>query len=281
MAFGKYVGWISVFITNEDYYISCTEILQLIGTLFIMIFIMPELDTENAAVTLDPKVEELFRAGVHFGYAKMRRHPRMREFIAGVKSNVEIFNLEKVEELLEKALAFIEEIGKENGTILWVGTKAAAEESIRAVAQALGHPYVDRRWVGGTLTNFDVIHKRILYWQDLVTKQKTGELEKYTKQERLIIQKKIDRLAGTFDGLVNFQGTAKAMFIVDTIEETNALHEAKLKRIPIIALLNSDCDPEGISMPIPGNDNAPESIRFILSKAQEAYQRGKEHGNQS
>ncbi len=240
---------------------------------------MQQGDTDNTVVTLDPKVEELFRAGVHFGYAKTRRHPRMREFIAGVKSNVEIFNLEKVEELLGIALAYIEEIGKKQGVILWVGTKPSAGEFTRDVAKSLKHPYVDRRWVGGTLTNFKIIHKRVLHWQDLLTKQKTGELEKYTKQERLMIQKEIDRLSRAFDGLVNFDGSPHALFIVDTNEESNALHEALLKRIPIIALLNSDCDPKGVLYPIPGNDNAPESIRLVLEKAKEAYQKGAAHGN--
>ena len=129
---------------------------------------MSEEKSGDAQATIDPQLEELFRAGVHFGYARTRRHPRMREFIAGIKNNVEIFQLEKVWELFGHALTFIEDIGKQGKIILWVGTKPAANVVIRKIAEELGHPYVDIRWLGGTLTNFDIIRKRITYWQDLI-----------------------------------------------------------------------------------------------------------------
>lgn len=226
---------------------------------------------------LDPRLEELVRSGVHFGYAKTRRHPRMRNFIAGVKSNIEIFYVEKVSERLQQALEYIEQIGKENGVILWVGTKPAASEYISALALELGHPYVNTRWVGGTLTNYKIIKERIAYWQSLLLKQKSGELAKYTKQEQLQIQREIDRLTRSFDGLVTLTGVPRALFIVDTNEESSAVREARLKKIPMIALLNTDCDPADVLFPIPGNDNSPKSISFILGKAKEAYLKGREN----
>jgi small subunit ribosomal protein S2 len=226
---------------------------------------------------LDPKLEELLRAGVHFGYAKTRRHPRMRDYIAGVKSNVEILHLQKVSDHLERALAFIESVGVGSGTILWVGTKPAASGIIEKTAHELDHPFVNRRWLGGTLTNSKIIRDRIMYWQNLVTRQKTGELAKYTKQEQLMIGREIDRLSNAFGGLTKFESMPQALFIVDPKEEHNAFHEARLKNIPVVALLNTDCDPESITYPIPGNDNAPRSIEFILEKAKAAYLKGKQN----
>lgn len=236
---------------------------------------MSEGEKDTQAIVINPAVEELFKAGVQFGYARTRRHPRMRDFIAGMKSNVEIFHLEKVDELLTIALDFIENLGKEGATIIWVGTKPAAADCIQEIGETLEHPYVNHRWLGGTITNFDNIRKRITHWQNLLEQQRTGELEKYTKQERLMIQKEIDRLSRAFGGLVRYTAIPRAFFIVDAKEESNAFHEASLKQIPVVALINSDCDPLGVTYPIPGNDNAPESIRLILEKAKAAYLKGK------
>ncbi len=235
--------------------------------------------TEENPLALDPRIEELFKAGVHFGYAKTRRHPKMRDFIAGVKSNIEIFHLEKVLDLMDRALGYVEDLGREGQIILWVGTKPAAEPYIREVAEVLGHPFVDERWLGGTLTNFDIIKKRITYWQDLEDKQKKGELEKYTKQEQMLMQKEIERLSKAFRGLVHHNAIPAALFVVDPGKEINAVHEAHLKNVPVVALMNSDCDPSKCAYPIPGNDNAPESIKYVLEKMKAAYLKGKEsHG---
>jgi len=239
---------------------------------------MPE-TVVSEKITLDPRDTELVRAGVHFGYAKRRRHPQMRKFIAGVKNNIEIFQLEKVREHVDRALGFLEEQGKQNSLVLWVGTKPAASKIIAEVATALGHPYVNGRWLGGTLTNFKIIRDRVRYWQDLVSKQKSGELEKYTKQEQLRISKEIERLKRGLEGILSLSELPKVMFVVDAGEEVIAVREARLKKISVVALINSDCDPTSLSYAIPGNDNASKSVEFIVSKAKEAYLRGKkEHG---
>lgn len=242
---------------------------------------MPDETTDTNPVVIDPRLQELFRAGVHFGYARTRRHPRMREFIAGIKSNVEIFQLEKVQEFFDRALTYIESIGSKGGIILWVGSKPAAAESIHAVAEELGHPFVDARWLGGTLTNFDMIRGRINYWQDLISKSKSGELEKYTKAERLKIRHEIQRLTSEFKGLIHLEQMPQALFVVDALEEINAIREAVLKKIPVIALMNSDCNPDIATYAIPGNDNSYDSVRFVLEKAKDAYLRGKKTVNEN
>ncbi|MEK7643510.1 MAG: 30S ribosomal protein S2 [Patescibacteria group bacterium] len=231
---------------------------------------------EQKQISYDPRLEELFRAGVQFGYARTRRHPRMREYIAGVKSNIEILSLDRVFESLETALTYLEELGKIGAAVMWVGTKPAASLVVKRIAEELGHPYVDGRWLGGTITNFDVIRKRVTHWQDLVAKKNSGELEKYTKQERLMIQRETERLESMFAGLLTYTALPKAMFVVDTKEEAIAIAEAGHKQIPVIGLMNTDCDPHSAAYPIPGNDNAPESISLILEKAKAAYLRGKQ-----
>ncbi|MBI4121688.1 MAG: 30S ribosomal protein S2 [Candidatus Ryanbacteria bacterium] len=235
---------------------------------------MSDVATEEKAAP-DPELEELFSAGLHFAYARTRRHPRMLPFIAGVKSNIEVFHADKIRDQLLSALGFIESLGSSGDTILWVGTKPSAALAVRDVAEALGHPYVDTRWLGGTLTNFKIIRERISYWEDLIAKQKSGELGKYTKQEQIRIQKDIERMARGFHGIAKLTAMPQAIFIVDSKEEANALREARQKRVPVIALINSDCDPENITHPIPGNDNSSKSIRYVLEKARDAYLAGK------
>ncbi len=222
----------------------------------------------------DAKFDPLLKAGVHFGYARTRRHPRMRPFISGVKSNMEIFHFDKVWDHLESALAYVEQLGVDKHQILWVGSKPAAVSFVKAAALSLGHPYVTTRWLGGMLTNHKIIRDRINYWQDLISKQKSGELQKYTKHEQLRIQREIDRLTRDFDGVASLIGMPKAMIVIDPGEEGIAVAEAKIKKIPIIALINSDCDPASVTHPILGNDNSSKSINFIVNKIAEAYRKG-------
>ncbi|MDA1334557.1 MAG: 30S ribosomal protein S2 [bacterium] len=230
--------------------------------------------TEIPEIKANPATEGLYKAGVQFGYSKSRRHPRMRDFVAGVKNNIEVFQLDRVKEKIDEALEFIESLGEMKAPILWVGTKPAAALAIKEVADALGHPYVNIRWLGGTLTNNKNIRGRVTYWQDLISKQKSGELGKYTKAEQVRLQKESDRLARSFEGLVNLQAIPKAMFVIDSKEEDIAVHEAGNKKIPVVALMNTDCDPKKVKHAIPGNDNASKSIRYILELAQTAYIKG-------
>lgn len=231
-------------------------------------------DTADQKDIIDPEIEQMFKAGAHFAYKKTRRHPKMRSFIAGVKSNVEIFHLEKVLEKLDAALSFIEELGKDGKVVLWVGTKPSASKAIREIAKDLGHPFVALHWIGGTLTNFPVIRRRIDYLESLEKKKEIGELEKYTKYERLELLHKMQKLSQALEGIRSLKAMPAALFVVDPGEEVTAVREATKKSIPLIALMNSDCDPSRIDYPIPANDNAESSIGYILKKVEEAYKKG-------
>lgn len=228
----------------------------------------------------DPRVEELFLAGLHFGYSKTRRHPRMKPYLAGLKSNVEVFNLEKVLVNLKAAETLLEELGQKTGMVLWVGAKPQAAPSIKAAAETLGHPYVPRRWLGGTLTNFTAIRKRVQHNMDLKREQAEGKLEKYTKQERIKINKALEHFDHTFGGLELLSRLPEALVIIDPKEESTALREATQLGILTIALLNSDSDPFSVTYPIPGNDNASTSIRAVIDSLRGAYERGKKHQSQ-
>ena len=223
----------------------------------------------------DPRIEKLFLAGLHFGYSKTRRNPHMKPYLAGLKSNVEVFNLEKVLIKLEAAEKILEELGQKNSMVLWVGAKPQAAPSIQAAAAALGHPFVHRRWLGGTLTNFTVIRKRVQRGMDLKREREEGRLEKYTKQERVQINKMLERFEHAFSGLELLTRLPEAMVIIDPKEESTALREATQLGILTIALINSDSDPFSVTHPIPGNDNAPASIRAVVEMLQSAYEKGK------
>lgn len=225
---------------------------------------------------LDPAVEELFLHGLHFGYSKTRRHPRIKPYLAGLKSNVEVFNLEKVLIKLNAAKALLEQLGQKKMPVLWVGTKPQAAVAIRTAAEALGHPFVAKRWLGGTLTNFTVIRKRVQQWLDLERERAEGKLERYTKQERVKINKDLERFAINFSGLEPMHRPPEALVIVDPKEESTALREATQLGILTVALLNSDNDPIMVTHAIPGNDNAQKSIHYIIETLRAAYKKGYE-----
>lgn len=222
----------------------------------------------------DQRLEELFLAGLHFGYSKTRRHPRMKPYLAGLKSNVEVFNLEKVLVKLNTAEKLFEELGQKNSMVLWVGTKPQAAPAIQAAAEILRHPFVHKRWLGGTLTNFTAIHKRVQHGIDLKREREEGRLEKYTKQERVAINKTLERFDHAFFGLELLTRLPEALVIIDPKEESTALREAAQFGILTVALINSDIDPLSVTHPIPGNDNAPASIRYIIEALRGAYEKG-------
>lgn len=219
-------------------------------------------------------VAALYQAGMHFGYAKTRRHPGMRSYIFGTKNNVEVFDLYKVLPKLEEALDAMRIMGREGKTLLFVGTKASAKEAVRNAAQKLDMPYVAERWLGGTLTNFKVITDRVQYWQDLKRQKESGELKKYTKHEQAKFAQHINKLEFMFKGLEGMKRFPDALFVVDVKEEGLAIHEATRRNVPVLALSNTDTDPSLATYIIPGNDNAKASIVLILERAAHAYQEG-------
>lgn len=230
--------------------------------------------TQHPEEHITPQIEGLFHAGVHVAYKKTRRHPKMRPFIAGVKSNVEIFHLDKVEEQVAAACAYLEHLGEHKKVVMWVGTKPAAEQSIAAIGKELGHPYVNTRWLGGTLTNFRTIKTRITRLESLESQRDRGEFDKYRKHERMRLNEEIEKMNQTFGSFRSLTRMPDAVVIVDINEERTAMSESVKTKVPIIGIMNSDCDPSGVQYAIPANDNAPRSVAHILMRLKDAYLAG-------
>ncbi len=229
---------------------------------------------QNEAVERSGLIEEMFKAGVHFGYSRSSRNPKMKDFIFWLRNNVELFNLEKTKEKLNEAKDFLRTLGSDKKTVLFVGTKVVAAGIVEKYAKEIDMPYVTERWLGGTLTNFNELKKRRDYMEELTQKKESGELAKYTKKEQLKIKRKIARLNIYFSGLLNLRKLPSALIVLDTKEERNAVTEAKKMGIPVIGIMNSDCNPEDADYAIPANDNSKSSIEFLLKELTEAYKKG-------
>jgi small subunit ribosomal protein S2 len=212
-------------------------------------------------VVLNEQIERMFKAGAHFGLAKSRRHPSVKSLIFGAKNRVEIFDLEKTKDYLEKAKEFVKSIAKHNGMVLFVGGKSEAQDATRKTAEALGMPYVAGRWIGGTFTNFPNIRKRVERLEMLMDQREKGELGKYTKKERLLIDREIEKLQRFFSGITPMKELPKAVFVVDSRYEEIAVTEAHKVGIPVIALSGSDNNLKDVEFPIPGNDSSISSQR--------------------
>lgn len=232
-------------------------------------------DSTQAIIGKDSKIDELFKAGAHFGFVKSRRHPSAKPFIFGIKNKIEIFDLEKVKAELEKATKFIEEKASEGALILFVGGKSEARAAVTHAGSSLNMPFVNGRWIGGTLTNFPEIRKRVMKMEDLMIQKEKGELGKYTKKERLLIDREIDKLNMYFHGLVLMKALPKVLVVVDPKKEHIAVTEAKRMKIPVVALAGSDCDLHSVDIAIPANDASVASVGHILAEIEKAYTLGK------
>lgn len=230
--------------------------------------------TNEGEARLTGELEAMFQAGVQFGYSRSRRHPKMSSYIFGIKNNIEIFDLEKTKEALTNAQNFLRKVGEAKKNVLWIGTKPSVKALIFKYANALSHSHVAGRWIGGTLTNSKIIRERIKHWEDLKKKRDAGELEKYTKKEKLRISREIKTLEEKFSGIENLKNDLEAIIIVDPKEEKTAFSEARRVGIPIIAILSSDSDLTKVNYPIPANDSAITSVDYLLSKLAEAYEEG-------
>lgn len=219
----------------------------------------------------NPIIDKLFGAGAHFGYAPSRRHPSTAGYIFGIKGGVELFDLEQTAQLLAAAKDFVKQLASEKKVILFIGGKAEAREAISRAAEKLGALYCAGRWIGGSLTNFSEIKKRLNRLEELSTMREKGELAKFTKLERLLIDREITDLENTFGGLRGMHKLPDAVFIVDPRKESIALAEAVQLKIPVIALLNSDCDGSNIAYPIPANDASRETLTIVLDELTKTY----------
>jgi small subunit ribosomal protein S2 len=221
------------------------------------------------------RIDEMFKAGAHFGYSKTRRHASVAPYIFGVKNQVEIIDLEKTDALLEKALNFIAGLAKDGKQVLFVGGKNEARGALKIAAESIGMPFVDGRWIGGTLTNFTEIKKRLMKLEDLTKQKEKGELSKYTKKERLMIDREIANLERFFSGISSMKDLPKAVVVIDSKKEIIAVNEAKNMNIPVVSLCGTDCDITNINYPIVANDSAVSSITFFANEIAKGYQKAK------
>lgn len=220
-------------------------------------------------------VEALFNVGAHFGYSRARRHASMRDLVFGSKGKTDILDLAQTSAIMEETLAAVRALGANGKTLLFVGGKPEVRDLVRSTAEELAMPYVAGRWLGGTLTNFSEIKKRIDRLAELTNDRDMGVLEKkYTKKERVLISREIERLEERIGGLAGMERVPDALVVVDTRAEAIAVREANTVRIPVIGVMNSDCDLKMVSHPLIGNDASRESVSFFLTHVADAYRAG-------
>ena len=226
----------------------------------------------------DPAVlEEMMRAGAMYGRKKSKTNPKMKRYIFTIRNGIEIFDLPQTLEMLGKAADFIKGVIGKGGRILIVGTRPAAQNLVKELAEKFNMPYVIERWLGGTLTNFKTISKRIEHFKNLKADKAAGKLEKYTKKERLEMDKQIEKFNRFFGGIESLSQLPDALLVVDTTYKNHltAVREANRLKIPIVGIINSNADPDAIVYPIPANDSARSAIAWILNKIDKAIEEAK------
>ena len=230
-------------------------------------------------MTKIPTIEEMLKAGMHFGHRTSKWHPNMEPFIFGARNGVHIIDLVKSRKMLEGALEFIQKFASEGKIILFVGTKMQVKKPLKNMALEIGMPYVTEKWLGGCLTNFSVIKKLIKKYKDLLSDKSAGKLEKYTKKERLDIDREIQKLELKVGGMIEMNRLPDAVFVWDIKTEKTAVEEAKKKNVPIIAVCDTNTNPKGINYVIPSNDDATKTIKIILNVIKETIQKSKKVNN--
>ena len=220
-------------------------------------------------------IKQLLEAGVHFGHQTKRWNPKMRRYIFGARSGIYIIDLEKTSTALGRACDFLHTLTAQGGCVLFVGTKKQAQEIIRAEAARSEQYYVVNRWLGGTLTNFQTIRKSVARYQEIRRLEDTGIMAQLAKQESSRLGKEKDRFVRTLGGIVTMERLPSAVFVIDTKREEIAVHEANRLGIPIVAICDTNADPDLISYPVPGNDDAIRSLRLITGLIADACLAGR------
>jgi small subunit ribosomal protein S2 len=220
-------------------------------------------------------IKELLEAGVHFGHQTRRWNPKMRRFIHGERTGIYIIDLLKTQALLEQAQRFAAEVSHRGGTVLFVGTKKQARDGIKEVAEAAGMPYVNHRWLGGLLTNYQTMSARIRRLHDLERYASEGQLALLPTRERLSAEADLEKLQANLGGVKHMQRVPDAMFVIDLKTEAIAVREAQRLRIPIIGLVDTNCDPDGIDYVIPGNDDAIRACSLITRALADGIEAGR------
>ena len=221
-------------------------------------------------------MRELLEAGVHFGHQTRRWNPKMRPYIFTERNGIHIVDLRMTVSQSERAYELVKKTTSNGGSVLFVGTKKQAQEAIRMAAEECGMPYVNHRWLGGMLTNFQTIHRRIMYMRELETMDSSGEMEALPKKERLRLRREMAKLQAVLGGVRDMHKLPDVVFIIDINEEHIAVAEAARLGIPIIALVDTNCDPDLIDLVIPGNDDAIRAAYLLSNAVAEAANKGRE-----
>src|SRR4051794_23645981 len=231
--------------------------------------------TRSVSTMAEIGLKELLEAGVHFGHQTRRWNPKMRRFIHGERGGIYLIDLLKTQALLDQAQRFAAEVAHRGGTVLFVGTKKQARDGIRDIATAAGMPYVNHRWLGGLLTNYQTMSARIKRLHDLERYAAEGQLSLLPTRERLSAEADLEKLQANLGGVKNMQRVPDAMFVIDLKTEAIAVREAQRLRIPIIGLVDTNCDPDGIDYVVPGNDDAIRACTLITHAIGDVVQQGR------
>jgi len=220
-------------------------------------------------------MKALLETGVHFGHRTRKWNPRMKPYIFTERNGIHIIDLQQTMHSLEAAYNLVRDAVANGGTVLFVGTKRQAQESIQKEAERCGMPYITNRWLGGTLTNWRTIKERINELKNLEERRDKGDFDKLTKKEALILERKIEKLDGRLGGIRELHSLPDLIFVVDVRREYTALHESNLLNVPVIALVDTNCDPSGVDYVIPSNDDAIRAIKLLTANLADAVLEGK------
>ncbi|PLX67152.1 MAG: 30S ribosomal protein S2 [Denitrovibrio sp.] len=219
-------------------------------------------------------MKNLLEAGVHFGHQTKRWNPKMSKYVFGARNGIYILDLQKTVQCFNTAYEFTRDAAQKGSTFLFVGTKKQAQEAIKQAAEKCGAYYMNQRWLGGTLTNFQTIKTRIQRLKELEEMFESGYINKYTKKEASKLKREMDKLSKNLGGIKEMPGVPDVMFIIDIKMEQNAVAEAKKLEIPIIAIVDTNCDPDLVDLPIPGNDDAIRACQLISGRIADAIIEG-------
>jgi small subunit ribosomal protein S2 len=220
-------------------------------------------------------IKDLLEAGVHFGHQTKRWNPKMKDYIFGERSGIYIIDLQKTHRLLQEALQFVQELAAQGRSVLFVGTKRQAQEAIAEEAQRCGMPFVNQRWLGGLLTNFVTVRRSLERIRELEMISSDGRHEHLTKKELAHLQKERMKLEKNLQGIKSLKNVPDALFVIDTRKEAIAVREARKLKIPVIGIVDTNCDPDEVDLVIPGNDDALRAIRLFAGRIADAVLAGK------
>lgn len=216
------------------------------------------------------ELKEMLANAVHFGHQTHKWNPKMKPYLYGIRDGIHIFDLQKTFDQLQTALSFMQKSVAEGKKVLFVSTKQQASSIVEASAKKCNMPYVTHKWIGGLLTNYSTVKNRINYYLDLEEKEKSGKFEKYTKKEASKFKKDLEKLGVAFSGLKGLTKAPDVVFVVDCVRDNIAIKEAKKLNIPVIAITDSNANPDPVDYPIPGNDDAVKSLKYFMNKIEDS-----------